>query len=236
MKKTEQESIKKDEHACVMMPGLGLSSDIFKCLELSFDTYILLEWIPPIFNEDMDAYCQRLLAPVDLNLYASTTIIGHSFGGIIAQQMACIFPIDQLILVSTIMNEKEKPRGVHIIKYLPDFFMNRIKGFIQLSYPLWANQHGYSSPSLRNLFKEAIKTLPAYYYHWSLRQIQKWKCPEITCPVLRLHGQLDKTFPITTLKTDYIRVEDGDHLMIYKKAEEVSKHINNLIKNGRLDT
>ena len=97
MNKTSHNSNENNIHVCIMIPGLGLSSNVFKKLNIPFDHCIPLDWIPPMIDEDLSSYCNRLLAPFSLKKYASITIIGHSFGGIIAQKIAQNYSVKRLI-------------------------------------------------------------------------------------------------------------------------------------------
>lgn len=224
----------KDTSVCLLMPGLGLPPSIFKEMELSCSAIINLEWIEPKYNEDLTSYCNRLLQTIPLHKYDSISIVGHSFGGMIAQQIAHDYSIDQLILISTIMSDTEKPSRIKSIRNLPNIIMRNIKRLIQLSFPVWARQHGYTNQYLRQQFKRSVNTLSPYYFEWSLRQIQAWNELPIECSIFRAHGYLDKTFPISLVHATHLQIKNGDHMMVYSHGKELSKEINNFIKSSRL--
>ena len=235
------ETIKKDDQyvrsgrsALLLMPGLGLSSAIFQKLELTDYELIFLEWMAPKFNETIESYSQRLIADTDLTNYNSVSILGHSMGGIIAQEIAQIISIDHLFLVSTIMNAIEKPKKFHLIKRMPNFLLKKSKWFIRWSFPFWAIKHGYTSKTLRNIFKQSVFSLPPYYFYWSMVQILSWSGTALNCSVFRIHGCLDKTFPASLIVTDVTLLKEGDHMMIFNQADDISKLINNYSKNSRL--
>ena len=72
------------------IPGLGFDRRIFQNLELVSADIEYIDWIEPIsLNENIKAYATRLATQIDHHS-DGTILIGHSFGGVISQEIAQI--------------------------------------------------------------------------------------------------------------------------------------------------
>ena len=88
------------------IPGLAASSKIFERIHLDHNLYDLnyLEWLEPKKNETLDEYIKRFVALIDK---PNAILIGVSFGGIIAQEIAKRIPYQKLVIISSIKSKKE---------------------------------------------------------------------------------------------------------------------------------
>ena len=71
----------------ILIPGLGYDCRIFENLDLTNFDVECLNWIEPKTNEKIHDYSQRLFAKIK-NTSERITLIGHSFGGIVAAAFA----------------------------------------------------------------------------------------------------------------------------------------------------
>jgi len=210
-----------------MLPGLGFDERIFSNLTLNCNNINYLKWLEPNNNETLADYVKRISKQITIK-EKDLILIGHSFGGIVVQEISKLLKVKKIILLSSIKSEYELPLKILLMKYIP--FYNLIsKEIILKSFPLWARLFGYNSEKGRRLFVEMLSNSSNNYLRWSLKKISGWKQTNKKLPeIIQIHGTRDKTFPIKLIKKPIV-IEDGSHFMVYSKADEISKIINKVI-------
>ncbi len=198
------------------IPGLGFDHRIFQRLELG--KVEQMDWVDPLKGEDLAAYAARLAEGI--NESDNNVIIGHSLGGIVAQEIALIKPIRQIILISSIRSRLELPRQFRIVRPMG---LHRLftKGATLKTVKFWGKGHDYVTAEEQALFKSMVGKHSNLYLQWALRELSGWKgiqLPEGTS-ICQIHGAKDKTFPIGRIvQADHVISEAG-HFMVYKHPE-----------------
>ena len=211
-----------------LIPGLGFDRRIFSQLNLNTENIGFIEYIEPLEKENLQHYISRLINQ-NLDTSDSISLIGHSFGGVIAQEIANQISINKIILINSIKSKNENPFHFKIIAKLGlhKFFY---KKWTLKTFPFWAKFHGYDSPSIQKLFINMIDNHSDNYLQWALYQLSIWKGIENSkTPIIHLHGEKDKTFPIRLIEKPIV-IKNGSHIMIFNKASEISELANDLLK------
>ena len=211
-----------------MLSGLGLDPAIFSRLKIAADDVYHLRWIEPEKGEELKEYAKRMSAcidPVDDRL----VLIGHSFGGVLMQEISKIIKTDKIILVSSIKSKKEKTAAMNF--WMRVFPVHKLAGqkMILNTFKSWGGHHGYDTPASQKVFRDACVQHSSYYFKWATTEICKWKSEGINTPIVHINGTSDKTFPHRKIQDPVILVEGGDHIMVFNKAEEVNQIINSLL-------
>ena len=210
------------------LPGLGFDKRIFSRLKLPFDEIHHLDWIEPLPKESIVNYAKRMADKINHDL-SSCILIGHSFGGIIAQEIAALFPIKKIILISSIKSKKEKPLNFKMVAPLglQNFFTKKTT---LNTFDYWGKYFGYDTKESQNLFKDMVADRSDHYLQWALLQLSKWQEPVAPkTPTYHIHGSQDKTFPFKLISPPLIKVEGGSHMMVYNRAGEISSMIEEMI-------
>ncbi|MDW3192065.1 MAG: alpha/beta hydrolase [Cytophagales bacterium] len=210
------------------LPGLGLSTRIFDQLAIEFGELIMLDWIEPKGWESIKEYAFRLSEPL-LDAEGEIVLIGHSFGGVLAQEISRLRPVKQIILISSMMRHHEIPVR---LKLLGQYGLHRLitRQIILLTFPFWARTHSYRTPELRQVFRASVRSLSSHYFRWALYHISTWKDIDLLeIPVFRIHGDKDVTFEIQKIQHVDHLVKGGDHNMVYLKGKEILEVINQLL-------
>src|SRR3982751_617609 len=98
--------------------GLGADWRIFSKLRLpSSVTIKYIEWLEPLRRESLNDYCKRLTGQI--NTKEKFMLVGLSFGGMVAIEIAKLIAAEEVILLSSIATSKELPLYMRVI--------NRIK-------------------------------------------------------------------------------------------------------------
>ena len=204
-----------------LIPGLGFDQRIFKKLEIESSSVHFLNWIEPRHNEHLEDYAFRF----SKNIKDDSILIGHSFGGMLAQEIAQIKPIRKVILISSIRSRDELPGLFRSIDWLGlySFFT---KKFTFSTFNFWAKKHAYETKEKQELFKSMVGGYSDKLLQWSLKSLSSWRGTQnLKNPVIQIHGTADLTFPISLIEnTDYI-IEKGTHMMVYDRAKKVSQII-----------
>ncbi len=196
--------------------GLGADEKAFDRLNVSGYSLHHLKWIPPLTNENLSSYASRMLNQVQ---ETSPIILGLSFGGMIAIEMAKHIAIEKLILISTVKTYLEIPKWM------------RIAGTLRLHklLPIKANRLTQKADDRRmgiETIEEKIfvdryrKNADQKYVDWAVDQIINWKNTWVPSNVFHIHGEHDRMFPLKNIHPDFI-IKHGTHIMILNKADEI---------------
>ena len=204
------------------IPGLGFNEEVIApILELGLEIQTI-NWIEPLAKESIKSYAQRMSEAIDNNI-GPITLIGHSFGGIIAQEISQILDIDRIILISTCKSRAENSLA---LKSLSPLKINKIikKDLILKTFPLWSRNYGYETEQEMQVFKSMIDKSTNTYLNWALKSISIWERNfEVRTPIIHIHGDKDRTFPIKNIEKVTHVIKGGNHFMIYKKAKEIAE-------------
>ena len=208
------------------LPGMCVNCKVFDKIELpaGYEKQYI-EWHIPKSNETLAEYVQEMAKSIDRN--KPFILVGYSLGGVIMQEMNKFLKPEKNILISSMKNADEIPplfrvaKKTHITQHLP----------IQLYFV---------NKTLLNLFTHLVFDMPVEdveqcvtytapeYMKWASYQITHWK-PTIKIKNLyHIHGTNDQIFPYKQMQNVYT-IEDGDHLMIMKKPEEVNRILREII-------
>ena len=207
-----------------LLPGLGFDGRIFERLNLPERTKAL-SWLVPLKKESIADYALRM--GEEYLGEGSSILIGHSFGGIMAQEMAKWFSVEQIILISSIKSPAENPMK---FRALAPFGIHRFftKELTLKTFPYWAASFGYAEEEEQELFKAMVAEQDNRYLQWALYQLSKWKgVQNLKTRITQIHGDQDHTFPISKIQSPDHIVSGGSHMMVYSQANEIEKLIYN---------
>ncbi len=209
-----------------LMPGFGCNTKIFDKLNLPQANIVKLEWITPLKSESIHSYAERLITP-ELRESKELYLIGHSFGGVIVQEIARILPAKKVILISSITSKESLSNGLHLVRTLRlDIWVHKIT--MKGTFWMWGKNTGLKD-EMKPMFQESTSNLENKYFRWAVKNLAGWKqsLPNDLNPIL-IHGTKDTVFPLKKAQNP-IEIENGGHLMVYFKADEVSDVIKGII-------
>lgn len=206
-----------------LLAGLGFDKRIFYNLTIQNAEINYLNWLEPDKNEPFENYISRMAAQIS-SPDTPIILIGHSFGGIIIQEIAKHILTSKVILISSIKSKVEMPATLKFMKKVPiyKYFNQKL---ILRTFPIWARLFGYNSEKGRVLFVQMISSCTDNYFKWSMDKIVHFNGTNDLDNLIHIHGTRDKTFPIKKI-IDPIKIEDGSHFMVFSKADEVSEVLN----------
>jgi pimeloyl-ACP methyl ester carboxylesterase len=198
--------------------GLGADKRAFYKIKLPPGYQaVFLDWIVPLAGESFPDYAKRFSRSIKQD--EEFVLIGLSFGGMLASEIAKIVSPKKLIIISSLSSYKELPwyfklagkLGIHRIispsLYKQATIMNRFMGA--------------GNKEMKSIVYSYVNNIDPAFIRWSLNAIVHWSHAERLSDLVHIHGSNDHLLPYKYVKADYA-IKNGGHLMVMNKAEEVN--------------
>jgi pimeloyl-ACP methyl ester carboxylesterase len=206
------------------LSGLGANKKAFGFLDLSFCEPVFIDWLTPNKNETLPEYALRLREDIPEEHPA---IVGVSFGGMLATEIAKQDPLAKVIIISSNKTAAEFPGYLRMWKHFPVYkwIPERV---VKLSGRISKPFVGPKGKEQRELFLQILNETDHAFTVWAVTAILNWKNTTIVKNVIHIHGNADALLPGRYVKADYI-IKGGNHLMIMDKAIEISQLLKQLL-------
>ncbi|MEI1280608.1 alpha/beta hydrolase [Leptospira venezuelensis] len=209
-----------------LISGLGADERVFHRLNFGNINIKYISWIKPELNEPLSKYSKRLLSQIDLK--DEVILMGVSFGGIMALEISKHILVKQIVIISSIKSNSEKPVIYRIISFLR--LISIIPSFLLKLYnPILSYYFGITSKEDIDLLKSFITNTDGSFLKWALKSILKWDNQDYQSDLIHLHGTNDRLFPFKLIKAP-ISIADGGHFMVLNKADEISLKLREILK------
>jgi pimeloyl-ACP methyl ester carboxylesterase len=201
-----------------LISGLGADERVFQRLDYQHHKPIYIHWIAPKHKESIRDYATRLLTQITSE---KPWLLGVSFGGMIATEIAQQMDCEGIILVSTTTTREEIPvlyrlaGKLHLHRCLPTALLKRANAFT-----CWL--FGMKTIPEKQLLKSILQDTERLFLSWAINAILHWDNRKPINYTLRLHGSKDRILPISNLNDTDVVILDGGHLMIYSNADTVN--------------
>lgn len=213
-----------DKQHIYLFSGLGADERVFVNLDLSLYETTHIQWLTPKPEEEISGYAKRICTQIK---HEHPVLIGLSFGGMLAIEVAKHIQIKKLILLASAKTYKEIPfyyrwpGRAGILHLLP---------ISLLKWPNWVMYYlfGAHTREERILLGSILKDTDPVFLKWALTKIVTWTNLHIPPDTVHLHGTKDKILPIKYIACEY-QIENGGHLMPHNKQKEISNLLHQLI-------
>ena len=198
-----------------IISGLGVDHLAFQRLNLP-KNHTHLAWITNHKNESLSSYAARMAESI---VHSNPIIVGLSFGGIIAQEIAVQMEVKSLILISTIKHHYEKPfyfriaRSLSILNLVPTKFFKNANSFMYWMFSLTTNEE-------KTLLDHFYPVPDTEYLKWAVNEILQWPGCDFNCDYVHIHSKGDRIFPIKNVSHGI--TVNGGHFAVYTNAEEIN--------------
>jgi pimeloyl-ACP methyl ester carboxylesterase len=207
-----------------LLSGLGADERVFQQLELPGVEVLYLRWIMPLENETIEAYAHRMCEQVK---HENPILVGLSFGGMMAVEMAKIIPVSRVFILSSVKNFRELPVWMRTAGKLRLNKILPIKPFKFLR-PIQNRTLGAAKGVEMELADSYRHTVNLAYLRWSVNVILNWKNDWQPPGLVHLHGSNDRMFPIRRISNAEV-IQGGTHFMVMGKSSEISAKLQQLI-------
>jgi len=216
--------------------GLGADHHIFDGLDVPGVSWAHLSWLMPEGDEALGSYARRMSAGIrgaapaedvttggsGARLEAEAPILlGVSFGGMMAIEIAKLFPAATVILVSSIRHWRQLPLPIKMTTHL-GLGKWTPPANLRLLAPLQDYFLGVETPADSRLVRKYRGNVDPHYLQWAIRHIAGWQNEWQPASFYHIHGSKDRIFPLSLVEPTHV-VEGGGHLMIHNRPEEINK-------------
>lgn len=205
-----------------LLSGLGADQRVFEFLDLSPYHITHVDWIDPLPQESIQAYAGRLLDQIH---HPNPTLIGVSFGGMMAIEIAKRIRTEHVILISSAQSRLEIPlsfRWAGKLKFhhlIPNSILNEPNAVLHALFSV-------TGPWEKELLDQIIRDTDPKFLRWALDRIVQWDNKTQLSNIISIHGTADKMFP--DAKADY-SIQDGGHFMVVNRATEISSILHRIL-------
>jgi pimeloyl-ACP methyl ester carboxylesterase len=197
--------------------GLGADERAFQRIDFSGFSTVFIKWIVPQSTDTIENYATRLLDQITTT---KPTLIGLSFGGLIAVEVAKQIDTEKVIIIASAKTKIEIPFyyrlagkiGLH--KLLPTRLL-KSSNFITNWF------FGTTSKFDKQLLKQILIDTDPTFLKWAIDKVAKWTNKTQIQNLIHIHGSNDKILPLTFLNCN-VKIHNGGHLMTINMAEELN--------------
>ena len=157
-------------------------------------------------------------------------LIGISFGGVIAQEIAKIRVVEKVIIISSIKSKHELPRRLRLVKFLKIYQLSPVIGKLNFE-KLQFSGVGKLLKRKLYLYQKYMSVKDKLYLLWATKNMLCWDQSMADSNLVHIHGTNDQVFPKKYLQ-NIISIEGGTHTMILTKANTISNLINSILLNN----
>jgi len=146
---------------CYLLSGLGADGTVFQYLDFEGVEVEYMEWLSPLPKETLPAYAKRMTQKITT---PHPILVGLSFGGMVAMEIAKQIPVKKVILISSAKERKELPwfyrfsAKLKLQKILPYTLIKRTNGF---TYWLFGATSAHEKALLKEIFAFLCSQLQA---------------------------------------------------------------------------
>jgi pimeloyl-ACP methyl ester carboxylesterase len=206
-----------------VLSGLGADKRVFQKIQFGNCKPEFINWIEPLDKESINEYSSRIAEQITEK---NPTILGISFGGIVAQEIASKIETEKLILLATFEKRSDLPKyfrlfgSLKIDKMIP---AGLLKSHNFLTDYFFGTQTKENSRILESILMDTEKK----FIKWSLRQLATWKGNKIlkTKSKITIHGTNDKIIPKNRNKNYNYEIVNGGHFFTLTHEKEINEII-----------
>jgi pimeloyl-ACP methyl ester carboxylesterase len=210
--------------------GLGADERIFCKLQVPGSTFHFIRWIQPRAGENISDYAGRLCNQID---HDHPIILGVSFGGMMAIELAKVRQAEKVILISSVKSPSELPRWMKLCgrlkfdKILPSKPLHTIRPLKALR-PVQNYFLGAESEEEKLIANEFRDTVDPIYLRWSINQVLNWRNEWLPQSIYHLHGEKDHIFPLKHVKPTHV-IPNAGHFMVMNKYNQISEILRKIL-------
>lgn len=210
-----------------LFPGQGADYRQFRDLDFpeGYDT-VHISYPVPLKKESLPQFALRFVPLIDQN--RPFILVGVSLGGMICTELADTLHPQMVILISSAKANYELPGRYtfmarsHINRIVPK---RLVKGGARTLQGIVEPDRKYDPDTFRDMLRQK----DPLYLKRSADMIICWDREQYKEEIIHIHGNADHTIPYKNVNCDFL-LEEGSHMMVLSRAEEISRIICDLLK------
>ena len=187
-----------------------------------------LDWFLPIIGESIDAYALRMQLKNSISA-DDPVLMGVSFGGMMAVELAKHFPAATVILISSAGTHRQLPWWMKLVGRLG---LNRLLPNRPGRGIRWLEDYflGVETRDDAELVAEFRGKVDPRYLRWAVDRIVNWENEWQPQRYFHLEGDRDRIFPLSRSGATDI-VPGAGHFMVYNRSATVSAILNRIVSS-----
>lgn len=210
----------------IIFSGLGADHTVFSKLHFGGFEVHHVAWIEPEKGEALRDYMGRMSIP---ETKEDAVVIGLSFGGVLAMELAIMRNLKKVILLSSVYSQNYLPGYLQMIKI---FKMNHwvplkwVRRPTKMAYWFF----GVERAEDKNLLRQLIGRTGENYFIWATDCIMNYKGNNLSnTQIVHIHGDNDRVLPLGKMKCDYV-IKGGGHFVVLTHYQQVQQILNNILE------
>jgi pimeloyl-ACP methyl ester carboxylesterase len=199
--------------------GLGADERVFQRLTIPGVHFRYVPWPYLDKHDEMACYAQKIAALIPQG--PDDHILGLSFGGMLASEIALMRPAQKVFLVSSCKSPDELPEVSPILRFIGRNKLMPV-GIATLPVKTLLNLFGAKTEEEKKLIRSILEDSDPHFVRCAFKVILEWKMrvwPR--ADLVHIHGTDDKVIPPDRVRPTHW-VAGGGHFMIFSQAAEVS--------------
>ncbi|HET9136042.1 MAG TPA: alpha/beta hydrolase [Candidatus Kapabacteria bacterium] len=208
-----------------MLSGVGADERLFSFLKLPGYELIYLKPPDTKKGESIEVYAKKCLPQIT---YERPILLGVSFGGMLAIEIAKLIEVEKVILISSIKQYSEFSRQIKFafaIKLHKLLRPSVVKILSRIAYRFFRTPLKHVQDLQRDFFFSA----DGAFISWAVSAISNWHADVPSVKLFHIQGSNDVILPAKYTSADVI-ISGGTHFMIVEEAEEINTLIADFLK------
>jgi pimeloyl-ACP methyl ester carboxylesterase len=205
--------------------GLGADARVFQQLKIEGFRPVHIQWEQPHRGESLEHYAGRLLRQVNS---PQPILVGLSFGGLVAVEMAKQSNPAQVVLLSSVKTADEVPIYFKLFRWVPLHLVLPFKRLLWAVYWFLFWLFSLGTQAERDLMRQILLDTDPRFMKWAMHRVVTWRNREVPRHLIHIHGGEDRIFPCRNVNPDVL-IEDGGHFLVMNRAERLSAILMNLL-------
>ena len=208
-----------------ILSGLGADERVFHKINFYGLKPLFINYIPVSPKESIENYAMLLSKQIS---GPDPVLIGLSFGGIMAIEIAKLIEVEKVIIISSIKTKYEMPKYFRFAGLLK---LHRLlsKHLLKQVNFITAWFFGVSNHKDKQLLQDILSETDNMFLKWSIDKIIMWENKVINSDIIHIHGTKDRILPIRYVNANY-KIKGGGHLMILNNSSQISEILEQLLE------
>ncbi|GGH74810.1 alpha/beta hydrolase [Phaeocystidibacter marisrubri] len=200
--------------------GLGADETAFDKLQLAPHSIIYHPWPAKMPHVRMEEFALEVAKTIRED---SPILMGLSFGGIFAIEVAKHLVDAEIILISSVVKSSHLPRYMRIAGRLKLYAL--IPPILYITpTPLLIKAFGASTPALKRWLITIVTSSSVSFNRWAVKELLEWRNSDQPSQYFHIHGTVDHVLPIRKGMSVDLEL-NGGHLIILTHAKVISEVI-----------
>ncbi|MBS1687771.1 MAG: alpha/beta hydrolase [Bacteroidetes bacterium] len=194
--------------------GLGADERIFSKLAVDGVNFIYLPWVVAQDADTVETYAAKMAATIP---EPDPIILGMSFGGMLAVEIAKIMPVKKLFLISSAKTKHELGEDPGIVKFFIKYKLIPFGILKHFPNKIFYSRFGAQTEEEKKMLAGILRDTDTVFLKWAMKALLTWNNETYCDDYVQLHGTKDKIISPRYVNPDFW-IDGGTHIMIYSLA------------------